>query len=122
MNTGTAERRDSYRRRILMAGTLRFKTRRSVFSCVIRNLSDSGARLDISGAHWVPDRFELDIPHQDIRVEVRAMWRNSEQIGVAFLRTNGEPFRSARKEDKLNALEVERERLKLRIRQLSEGI
>lgn len=122
MNTGTAERRDSFRRRTLMAGTLRFKTRRSVLSCVIRNLSVSGARLEISGAHWVPDRFELDIPHQDIRVEARAMWRSSEQMGIAFLRVNGEPFRSARMEDKVNALEAERELLKLRVRQLSEEI
>jgi hypothetical protein len=114
------ERRNAVRRRALMSGSLRIKTGNSVHSCVVRNLSVTGARLSIQGGHWLPDRFVLDIPHQDIRVGARIMWRAEGAIGVAFQCEDGEEFRSIRQEEKVRHLEQERAALSQRVRQLSE--
>jgi hypothetical protein len=114
------ERRGDFRRRALMGGTIRFRTRESVLSCVVRNISTTGAKLTMDGAVWMPENFELEISHQDVRVNARAVWRNESEIGVAFLMRDGQPFRSARREDAMTRLERERERLTTRVRQLSE--
>lgn len=118
--TTSAERRKTFRRKALMAGTIRLQTQTSTYSCVVRNLSATGARLAISGAMWLPENFDLEIRHRDIRVGARAVWRDNTEMGIEFTRRDGEAFRSTRQEDQVRSLEVEREKLKLRVRQLSE--
>lgn len=119
-STLTAERRGDYRRRALMGGSIRFRTRDGVLSCTVRNISTTGAKLSLDCAAWLPENFELEISHQDVRVNARAVWRTESEIGIAFLMRDGQPFRSARREDAMTRLERERERLTQRVRQLSE--
>lgn len=115
-----AERRTEYRRRALMAGTLRFKTRSGTLSCVVRDLSETGAKLVISSPMWIPEQFELEIQHQDMRIDARPVWRGATEMGIAFISKRNEQGRSARAEEKVISLEAERERLQRRVRQLSE--
>lgn len=118
--TTMTERRKTFRRRALMAGTVRLQTQTSTYSCVVRNISATGAQLTMSGAMWLPESFELEIRHRDIRVGARAVWRDNTEMGIEFVRRDGEAFRSARQEDYVRLLETEREALKLRVRQLLE--
>ncbi len=119
---GNSERRTSFRRRALMGGTLRYRTQPATHSCVVRDISTSGARLVMTGAAWLPENFELEIRHRDLRVNARAVWRKDEEIGIEFLSKGEVPFRSARAEDRVRVLEIERQKLQLRIRQLSEEL
>ena len=57
--------------------------------CLVRDLSDSGALLDVDQALPLPDTFRLGLPiAQEIvderRVELR--WREGRSVGVRFVR------------------------------------
>lgn len=122
MQTLIEERRSAYRRRALMSGTLRFKARNGSLSCVIRNLSVTGAKLAADRAYWIPAHFELEIPHQDIRIDAHVVWRDDREIGIAFVGPRDKAARSVEAEEKVNHLQAERDALACRVRQLTEDI
>src|SRR5947209_15232467 len=51
------EQRRAPRRRVLKAGTIEFG--RSALSCVVRDRSDTGAKLDVPSPIGIPDQFDL---------------------------------------------------------------
>jgi hypothetical protein len=51
------ERRASTRKTVLMSGALEFAG--STKNCLIRNMSISGAELDVTGPLDIPERFDL---------------------------------------------------------------
>lgn len=116
------ERRRAFRRRALMSGNLRFKARNGSLSCVIRNLSTTGAKLAADRAWWIPAQFELEIPHQDIRIDAHVVWRDDREMGIAFAAPSDTAARSIQVEERANSLQVERDALALRVRQFTEEI
>lgn len=57
---------------------------RTEVDCVIRNLSDGGARLEISGSvARIPATFDLVAPKHRPH-PCRVVWRTLREIGVAF--------------------------------------
>jgi hypothetical protein len=52
--------------------------------CVIRNLSDTGACLELSGGFGVPDNFRLIIKPELLTRTCDVAWRSSQRIGVRF--------------------------------------
>lgn len=87
MNT-TEERRQSLRRRTLLSGRTEFLDR-STFECVIRNLSETGAKIHCDHQIVLPDVFDLVIAKMSERRRARAIWRRREEIGLKFLPTEG---------------------------------
>src|SRR5215475_12513189 len=57
-----SERRRSTRQKSFLRGCIYFNKRRSVMDCLVRDISDAGARLIFSEAVNVPDVVELYIP------------------------------------------------------------
>ena len=114
----TAERRVPFRRRALMSALVRAKTHSGTHSCVVRNLSTSGAMLACTDSMWLPEHFELEIPKQDIRINARAVWRTNEAMGIEFLGNLDKDARSARAEDHVIVLKAEREALQQRLREM----
>lgn len=78
------ERRTNRRRRTLLTGKIIFNQRSSVITCVVRNLSDTGACLEIPATMHVPDAFELKVEPGGACFECRTVWRHAARIGVAF--------------------------------------
>jgi two-component system cell cycle response regulator len=78
------ERRRSLRRRTLLSGRVEFLDR-STFGCVIRNLSDTGAKVRCEQQIALPDVFTLVIEKRDEKHEVRAVWRSQDEIGLKFM-------------------------------------
>lgn len=130
-------RRAAPRRRTLMGCSLRFAARTGTMSCVVRNLSANGAMLAMENPLWLPDSFEVDIPHQNLRLAAKVVWRAPDAMGVAFdapapVALPGEQpstiaqmparpaFASRSEQDRLSFLEQERARLEARVRQLTE--
>lgn len=113
----SAERRQDSRRRTLMSATLRYHDHSSTLSCMVRNMSSHGARLELPAAGWVPEHFELDIPAQNIRVPVRLAWRQPEAVGVSFAIEDGMTLKDI---SAIAALKQENDRLKARIRTLTD--
>jgi hypothetical protein len=53
--------------------------------CVLSDISDSGARLDVEDVNSVPERFMLLLSGTGAaRRSCRVIWRGDAQIGVAF--------------------------------------
>ena len=57
----------------------------STMNCVIRDLSDGGARLHAAFATALPGTFELQIPSENASVTVRQLWRMGDEVGVQFI-------------------------------------
>src|SRR4051812_35185507 len=80
---GEAERRSAQRHRVLKKGRIVLNTGFSTLDCMVRNLSDGGAKLLVNSVVGVPDRFELSIDHGG-RQPCRVAWRQLNELGVAF--------------------------------------
>jgi hypothetical protein len=80
-----AERRADQRHRVLKGGTLHFNKGYSSLECVIRDLSATGARIQMGETFGVPSRFTMSISGETTRIEASLRWRNSRSIGLSFL-------------------------------------
>jgi ribosomal protein S1 len=79
------EKRRSLRRRVLKRAKALLNDNKTVLDCVIRDLSDEGARLQIEHASTLPRLFRLaNISDGEVR-DVRVVWRKDAMAGVAFM-------------------------------------
>jgi PilZ domain len=77
-----AENRRAPRFNVLKAGTIKFGLR--TVSCLIRNLSVTGAAIDLSSRTELPERFVLVVPGDGLQLPCLTVWRKEHQIGVTF--------------------------------------
>ena len=75
-------KRASPRKRVLKAGTIEFGG--SAITCMVRNMSDTGAMLDVATPVGIPDHFTLVLRANGRRMPCRVAWRKEKRIGVAF--------------------------------------
>ncbi|MEI7804237.1 MAG: PilZ domain-containing protein [Hyphomicrobiales bacterium] len=78
------EPKAAIRQRTFLKGTLYYDSRRASVDCVIRDMSDTGARLTFDNPVTVPDHVELFIPHKQQTLRARVQRRGLNEIGVAF--------------------------------------
>jgi PilZ domain-containing protein len=76
------EHRNAARKRVLKAGTIEFSG--ETIPCTVRNISDSGAALEVTTVLWFPDRFTLRIESDGSSKPCHIVWRKEKRIGVAF--------------------------------------
>lgn len=81
--TSHKERRRSVRKGLRMSGKMVHKYRRRVVSCVILNLSATGAKLRTANIVDCPDEFELQMTGQRPR-ECKVVWKGQDALGVKF--------------------------------------
>jgi hypothetical protein len=76
------EHRIASRHRVLKAGSIQFGG--GSIDCTVRNISDTGAALDVTSPLGIPAQFILvtDGNHLSCRV----VWRKEKRIGVTFER------------------------------------
>lgn len=78
------ERRDSTRHKSFLRGFVHVDKRRGAMSCLIRDLSATGARIVFSDTVAIPDIVTLHIPQKEQTLEARVEWRRGDEIGVKF--------------------------------------
>lgn len=76
------EKRKLPRTRVLKAGMISFGG--SAISCTVRNLTTSGAMLDVVSPLGLPKQFTLVISSDDVRHRSRIVWIKENRIGVSF--------------------------------------
>lgn len=54
-------------------------------NCLVRNLSSTGASLEVSSQAGIPERFILVMPGDGLHLSCRTVWRNELRIGVTFV-------------------------------------
>ena len=77
------ENRKVQRRRTLKAGTISLHLGGAI-DCKIRNLSSTGARLEVTSQLGIPDSFILLTKPDRIQHPCRVKWRKDHHIGVVF--------------------------------------
>lgn len=80
------EHRSSSRRRAFKGAQIAFNDGASAIDCILRDLSDTGARLKVESPLGVPDAFALRIAGEDAQRPCRVVWRRATEIGVAFVK------------------------------------
>jgi PilZ domain len=53
-------------------------------ACTIRDISVTGAALEISGIDRIPAEFTLIVPEDRLKLPCRVVWRREFRIGVTF--------------------------------------
>ena len=76
------DKRRLRRTRVLKAGMISFGG--AAISCAVRNLTKSGAMLDVASPLGVPREFTLVISSDEVRHECRIVWIKERRIGVSF--------------------------------------
>ena len=79
-----SDKRSSPRLRSFLKGRVLFNGGQNSLDCLIRDISSTGARLELSASVTLPDRFDLYLPHRDETCKVHIHWRRGSQLGVAF--------------------------------------
>jgi hypothetical protein len=77
-----AEARKARRRGVMDLGLIRFGE--ISVGCVIRNLTDEGAALDVGPQSGIPDQFVLFVRSKKKIYTCNIVWRESRRIGVSF--------------------------------------
>jgi hypothetical protein len=77
------ENRAAPRHRVLKRGMLAFGGGGGV-DCTVRNISSSGARIDIANPVGLPESFTLVIEADQFMRHCHAVWSNERRIGIAF--------------------------------------
>lgn len=81
-----AEKRSITRLRVLKAGRIAFGG--AAIDCTVRNLTASGALLEVESPLGIPHHFVLLIPSENISRSCRLIWASERRIGVRFDRTD----------------------------------
>jgi hypothetical protein len=74
-------RRDA-RHRVLKAGSISFSG--GAIDCTVRNLSTTGAALEVTSQSGVPEKFSLAVPDDGLLLPCHVVWRKAYKIGVRF--------------------------------------
>ena len=77
------EKRAAQRYRVFKGGTITFEN--SGIACTVRNMSDSGAAIDLENPVILPQSFTLSISRDNFVRNCRTVWRNDKRIGLAFV-------------------------------------
>ena len=52
--------------------------------CIVRNVSETGAALQVLSPLYVPDRFTLVVQTDQLKRPCHIIWRKERRFGVAF--------------------------------------
>lgn len=78
------EQRQSNRVRSFLRGEAVHSNGSSRTECTVRDLSDTGARVEIPTSVTLPEYFEIVIPLKNITRRARIVWRHGGEIGILF--------------------------------------
>jgi hypothetical protein len=76
------ERRAAPRNRVLKAATIEFDG--SAITCLVRDLSITGAALDVTSLAGIPKHFILAFRADAVHMRCHVVWFRENRIGVTF--------------------------------------
>src|SRR5580658_3284798 len=85
-----SERRNSRRSKSFLRGFVYVSRKRGALACLVRDLSDKGARIIFSDQVTLPDMVDLYIPQREQTLRAKVSWRKNDEIGLAFIEAEQE--------------------------------
>lgn len=120
------ERRREARERSFLGASIGVSSQLGSMSCLVRNLTSTGAKVSFSEAVPLPQDINFAVPNRGISLRARVMWRGGGELGVQFLETFGGTATadvvSLKEVRRLKACQRENDALKRRIEELTSGI
>lgn len=86
--------RQDVRKRTFLRGRIEYNGGAASMDCIIRDMSESGARLELSETSALPEVFDLYIANKDATFRSSMCWRRGGEVGINFVdrpRTAGAP-------------------------------
>ncbi|RVU21822.1 PilZ domain-containing protein [Methylobacterium oryzihabitans] len=80
-----SELRTQIRQRTFLKGRINFNNGNASIDCVVRDMSESGARLALSHTLTLPETFDLTILGKNQTRRVKLCWRQNDSVGITFL-------------------------------------
>lgn len=77
------ENRTTSRKRVLKTAQIILSDKAPKLDCTVRNISDTGACLQVSTTYGLPASF--DVVLDGTRRSCRGVWRTDTKIGVTFI-------------------------------------
>lgn len=118
-----SEHRTSLRIRSFLRGEVIHSGGASRTECIVRDLSELGARVEVPASVTIPEFFDLAVPQRHLMHRSRIIWRHGNELGIAFadLKRPAEPATAEEMplDLKIRMLELEAETARLRL-QLAE--
>jgi PilZ domain len=84
LNVDPSNRREQFRRTVLKGARIIFNERQSTLNCRVRDMTDGGARLDLSTQQLLPHEFDLQVSGSLTR-RCGLRWAHGNFVGVRFL-------------------------------------
>lgn len=78
------DQRQNVRMRTFLKGKVVFNNGCSTMDCLIRDMSGTGARLELSETTTLPEVFDLYIQNKDQTFRSTLRWRRANGVGVTF--------------------------------------
>ncbi|WP_350333049.1 PilZ domain-containing protein [Coralliovum pocilloporae] len=79
------EQRQGSRRRVLKAAKIVYSNSAFVVDCVMRDVSDQGAKLKVDESVEIPSHFQLYLKADKIVYDCQRKWRKGSELGVEFI-------------------------------------
>ena len=111
------DRRQSGRDKVFLGGVAEINERGSTMDCVVRNISDRGACVEIDEAAKLPEKLNLNIPRKGRSFLAQMIWRHANRVGLAFRTMVTDP-QSDDLDARLRRSQIKQRQLKQRIKEL----
>jgi hypothetical protein len=119
INELAKDRRRSARLKNFLRGRILFNNRDMSVECIIRDLSETGARVVLSDAVSLPSTVEFSVPQKKQIWRAQVGWRHRDEAGLSFIVGNsGVQGLSHELEQRIAKLERELAGLRNPIKQL----
>ncbi|MCF6322438.1 MAG: PilZ domain-containing protein [Rhizobiaceae bacterium] len=80
-----AEKRICHRPRQFKGARILIGWENSTIDCILRDITDAGARLQLSFQFCVPNKFDLVVVRANDKFGCEIVWRQGNDIGVKFV-------------------------------------
>ena len=114
------DRRTSARARTYLGGQIAFNNRSSTLDCLVRNMSRSGAKIELASTVIVPGKFDITIHHRGDSRRAQIVWRTQTEAGIIFLEAESASVISIQGARQIKQLERVQASLERRVAQLCE--
>jgi hypothetical protein len=111
------DRRRSPREKVIYGGVAEVNERGSTMTCVVRNINETGACVELDSAAKLPDQINLKIARKGRSFLARMIWRQANRVGLAFRTMVTDPPASDL-DERLRRSEIKKRQLQRRIKEL----
>ena len=78
------ERRRVVRQRSYLGGQIAFNRRLSVVDCLVRNLTEDGAKVECPPSVALPQDLDFTVECKGLEARARVIWRSDKELGLSF--------------------------------------